>query len=460
MNILFSTSAAPALSPFSTDEKRPPLGIGYLMSVVRTKGHNVFFVDNYLQPTNFVQEGYLQKNSIDFVCIYASTICYKETLKMLTAIEEVRKEGLWNGKVVVGGPHTSVAPNTVPEYVDFIVQGEGERAILAIITGQAKSRIVRCERIKDLDSLPFPAWDVFAPLSYDYSGLWMDEKPVLTMNTSRGCPHNCSFCSVDSVWGQQYTSYSAARIVDEIEYLMQDFGAKGVYFREDNFTLNIKRTFDFCQELTNREISIAWACETRVDTLCNEELVRLMSEAGCKAVYLGVESGSQRILDFLNKKITTAQVKEAVRLCKKYEMRTYCSLIVGVPTETFDDYLLTKKLMEELEPFAYTFNIFVGIPDSELYKYVIENDLYEYVDDLGLAYLPGFDVKAKYFYDLDSRLLVDYEFRERTDFDNALLTELNKKRAGSRLFKTSAINSALHIPERFVALVRNRLKHN
>src|SRR5665647_1393645 len=103
MNILFTTSAAPTLSPFSTDEKRPPLGIGYLMSVVRTKGHNVFFVDNYLQPTHFVQEGYLQKNSIDFVCIYASTICYKETLKMLTAIEEVRKEGLWNGKVVVGG---------------------------------------------------------------------------------------------------------------------------------------------------------------------------------------------------------------------------------------------------------------------------------------------------------------------------------------------------------------------
>lgn len=426
MNILFTTSAAPEICSFFTDEKRPPLGLGSLISVVRNEGHNVFFVDNYLKPTDFVKEAFLQKNKIDFVGIYVNTICYRDTLRMLNEIEELRKRGLWDGKIVVGGPHTSVAPDTIPDFVDYVVQGEGERAILKILDGEAEGRIIKEKRIKDLDLLPFQPWDIFSKLPYDYSCRWMDAKPVFTMNTSRGCPFECSFCSVDSVWGKKYTYFSVDRIIDEIKYLVKNFGAKGIYFREDNFTLNRKRVEEFCKKIDNVEVK--WACETRVDTLCDEEIVKMMSDAGCEAVYLGVESGSQRILDILKKNVIVEQIERCITLCKKHNIKTYCSLITGVPGETYEDYLLTKKLMQKVKPYAYSFSVFVGIPYSQLYREVLEKKLYEYIDDIGLVYLPGYDVKTRYFYGMNSKHFVNYKFKQRTVFDEELLKELDKNK--------------------------------
>jgi len=455
VNILFTTSAAPEKSPFSTDEKRPPLGLGSLIAVVRNEGHRVFFIDNYLKLSNFIEEGYLQKNNIDFVGIYANTICYRDTLRMFNEIESLRKRDLWNGKIIVGGPHTSVALDTIPEYVDYVVQGEGEKAILEIINGEANGRVVRKERIKDLDLLPFEPWDIFNKLPYDYSCPWMDIKPVFTMNTSRGCPFGCSFCSVDSIWGKGYSYFSADRIISEIEYLIKNFGAKGIYFREDHFTLNLKRTEEFCEKLIKKNINIHWACETRVDTLYNEELIRLISAAGCRAVYLGVESGSQKILDMLNKKITVEQIETAINLCKKYNIRTYCSLITGVPGETYEDYLLTIRLMEKLKPYKYEFNVFVGIPDSPLYKYVLDNNFYEYIDDIGLVYLPGYNIKAKFFYGMDSKCLVDYEFKQRTDFDKKLLKELYKRELNKKNIVSILPDSVARVLSRSKAYFKN-----
>lgn len=427
MNILLTTSAAPKKSPFFTREKRPPLGLGFLISLLRSKGHKIFFIDNYLKPSNFIEEGYLQKNKIDFVGIYANTICYRDTLRMFYEIERLRKQNKWNGKIIVGGPHTSVSPESIPEFVDFIVQGEGEKAIIDIIEGKENSRVIRKERIRNLDILPFQPWDIFSKKPYDYTCRWLDVAPVFTMNTSRGCPFNCAFCSVGSIWGKGYTFFSAERILNEINYITRDFGAKAIYFREDNFTMNPQRTENFCEEILKRKENMFWACETRVDSLIDEKMVGLMAKAGCRAVYLGVESGSQKILDTLNKGITVGQIEKAVNLCNKYGIRTYCSLIVGTPGETYEDYLLTIKLMNKLKPYSYSFNVFVGIPNSPLYKYILENNLYEYIDDLGLLYLPGFDIKARFFYKKDSRTFVDYEFKERTDLDRKLLRILKKK---------------------------------
>jgi len=419
MNILFTTSAEPEKSPFSTSEKRPPLGLGSLISIVRNMGHNAFFIDNYLKPSNFIEQGFLQKNNIDFIGIYANTICYQDSLRMLNKIKALRNKGVWRGKIIVGGPHTSVALETIPKFVDFVVQGEGEAVIIDILNGKFKQRIVKKD-FEDLDSIPFQPWDIFSKLPYDFTCQWLDIKPVFTMNTSRGCPFDCAFCSVGSIWGKQHTYFSANRIISEIEYLIKNYEAKGIYFREDNFTLNSKRTVEFCENLIKKNIKISWACETRVDNL-SEDLIKLMSESGCKAFYFGIESGSQRILDFLNKKITVEQIENAINWSKKYNIRAYCSLISGVPGETYKDYLLTKRLMHKLKPYSYSFNIFVGIPDSTLYKYVIKNNLYEYIDDNGLVYLSGFDVKTRFFYGMKSKNFIDFDFKKRTGYDRTLL---------------------------------------
>ena len=290
MNILFTTSAAPSQSPFSTTEKRPPLGIGFLISVLQNAGHKVFFIDNFLQPSNFLETGYIQKNKIDYVGISASTICFRDTLRMLYKLEYLRQTKQWYGKIIVGGPHTSVALETLPDFVDYVVQGEGEKVIVDIVEGEVKERVIRYPRISNLDNLPMPAWDYFASLPYDWGVPWFPDQPVFTMSTSRGCPFSCSFCAVHSIWGNRYIHFSAERIVSDIEYLIEHFKIKGIYFREDNFTFNRKRLTNFCDLLLTKGINVFWACETRVDTL-DKELVKLMYQAGARGFYIGVEKG-------------------------------------------------------------------------------------------------------------------------------------------------------------------------
>ncbi|WP_347272951.1 glycosyltransferase [Candidatus Kuenenia sp.] len=395
--VLLTTSAAPSQSPFSTVEKRPPIGLGFLISVLRNAGHEVFFIDNYLQPNNFLETDYLQRNKIDYVGIYANTICYRDTLRMFYKLDYLRRTGKWRGKIMVGGPHTTVALHTIPDFVDYIVQGEGERAILDIVEDKVKDRVVRYPTIKNLDELPMPAWDYFIRQPYKWGVEWFKETPVFTLNTSRGCPFKCTFCSVGSIWGKQYTYFSAERIVSDIEYLIKNYGAKGIYFREDNFTLNKKRLTTFCNLLIEKKINIPWACETRVNTI-DREIVELMHSAGARAFYFGVESGSQKVLDFFKKDITIEQTRNAFNLCHEFGIKTAASVIVGVPTETEDDIVQTIRLVEEIKPTVTWYNVFVGIPDSELYQYVKKNKLYEFADDRGLLYLKGHNERVRRFY--------------------------------------------------------------
>jgi O-antigen biosynthesis protein len=432
VNILFVTSAAPEKSPFFTNEKRPPLGLGFLIATARQKGHQVFFLDRYLRPTSFLADNFLQRQRIDMVGIQANTICFRDSLRLIADLDEQRRNGAWKGKIIVGGPHTAVAPETVPEAVDHMVIGEGETAFAEILDGHVRERIIRRERLNDLDALPFQPWDLFSRLPYDDACPWMEARPVFTLNTSRGCPFDCTFCSVDSVWGKRYTYWSAERIIAECEYLIRSHGARGIYFREDNFTLNAKRTEEFCRRIIAKNLRISWACETRVDTL-DRDLVDLMAAAGCRAFYLGIESGSQRMLNALHKGISVEQIEYAVRWSQAAGIRVYCSLISGTPGERFGDFQKTRRLMRRLKPYSYGTNVFVGIPGSELYETIRRDHLYEFKDDIGLLYMPGFQVKCRYFYGLDSRELVDHEFSSKTAFDRKLELSLRFRRLKSFL---------------------------
>lgn len=402
MNILLTNSPAPVFSPFSTDEKRPPLGLGFLISVLKKAGHNVFFIDNYLDPSDFLKTDYLNKNKIDYIGFYINTVCLNESLDMLNQIQELREKRKWSGKIIVGGPHTSVELKTIPDFVDYIVQGEGEQAILDILLDNKTERIVKQGRCQKLDSLPFPAWDYFVNLPYDFTVEWFNQVPVFTMNTSRGCPFNCAFCSVSSIWGVKYFGFNAERIVKEIEYLIKNYQAQGIYFREDNFTVDKSRVKKICLLLLDKKINIKWACETRVDTL-DKELIKLMKKAGCQGFYIGVESGSQRMLDFLEKKTNLKQIEKVFQWAREVDVKTYASFMVGLPTETSEELQQTLDFSQKIKPDSTGFNIFVGIPESKLYHYVIDNNLYEYIDKRGLVYLKGHDKLVDRFYHGDIR---------------------------------------------------------
>ncbi len=397
LKVLLTTSAAPGQSPFSTTEKRPPIGLGFLIAVLRDAGHKVFFIDNYLAPSDFLETDYLERHDIDFVGIYANTICYRDTRRMLHRLEYLRQTRRWQGKIMVGGPHTSVALETIPEFVDFVVQGEGEQAIVDIVEGRVTERVLRCRRIDNLDDLPMPAWDYFAHQPYNWGVDWFDGSPVFTMNTSRGCPFHCAFCSVGSIWGRKYTFFSAERLVADLDFLIKTYGARGIYFREDNFTVQRERTERFCRLLLDKGIKITWACETRVDTL-DRELLALMRRAGLAAVYFGVESGSQAVLDRLKKGITVDQTRQAFAWCREFGVKTAASVIVGTPGETPQDLQQTQALISELQPTVTWHNVFVGIPQSPLYHQALNEHLHEFIDDRGLVYLKGHNDRVRQFY--------------------------------------------------------------
>ena len=287
----------------------------------------------------------------------------------------------------MGGPHTSAALETIPDYVDHIVQGEGERAIIDIIDGNAP-RIVKARQITDLDSLPMPAWDYFTDLPYKFDDYRTDVAPVFTMNTSRGCPFNCAFCSVNSVWGRRYTYFSAQRVYEDVKYVQKTYGVKAIYFREDHFTMNKKRVIDFCDLILKDNNPIKWLCETRVDSLDYEQL-KLMKRAGCEAFYIGVESGSQRLLDFFKKGEKLVQFEETFQWCHELDIKAYASFVVGAPTETEEERQQTEEFAKKLKPIKAGFNIFVGIPKSELYDMMLDNHLYVCKDKNGLLYMPA-----------------------------------------------------------------------
>jgi len=438
MNILLTTSAAPIVSPFWTDEKRPPLGLGFLISVLCNAGHKVLFIDNYLQPSNFLETDYLTAHQIDYVGIYANTICYRDTRRMFNRLQWLRDKDIWKGKIIVGGPHTSADLESVPDFVDHIVIGEGEQAILDVVSGHAP-RIVQAPLIENLDELPSPAWDYFVNLPYDFTASWIPVEPVFTMNTSRGCPFRCTFCSVASVWGRRYRCFSAERTLNDVQYLVEEYGAKGIYFREDNFTTNRRRVVEFCSGLLERNIWIRWMCETRVDSL-DRELIELMHRAGCMAFYIGVESGSQRLLDFMRKDITIEQIEAVFRWCNEIGVHTYASFIVGIPTETPEERQQSRGFAKKIRATATAFNIFVGIPRSPLYEHVLEHDLYEYIDDVGLVYLKGHDALVDQFYGGDFRRKIPVPSHYRRSQELLLL---GKRRESLRVLSKAILQQPL-----------------
>ncbi len=330
MKFLMLTSAHPTNNVgLNFTEKRFPIGVGYIIQTLRNAGYNVDFIDRYLMG-----EVGFDDSEYDFVGIYSNTPCFSDTKKIMSKIKKA--------KIIVGGPHTSIYPETL-DMADFIVKGEGESAILDIIDGTQKNRIVKRERIKDLDNLPFPPFDIFTKLPYITKVHWFDDSPVFNLNTSRGCPFGCNFCDVKKIWGREYTAMSARRIIEDIEKLIKDYGVKGIYFREDNFTLSSNRVRHFCELLLSKNINIKWICESRADM--DLSLLKLMERSGCKAIYVGVESGSQRMLDLYNKQITVEQLNNFFKGCNDNNINIAASIMINHPIEEEADRTETTKLL-------------------------------------------------------------------------------------------------------------------
>jgi radical SAM superfamily enzyme YgiQ (UPF0313 family) len=233
-------------------------------------------------------------------------------------------------------------------------------------------------RLPDPSVLPMPAYDMLEKDAYFEPFL---PKPFGMIQSARGCPYQCNYC-VKS-FGTKLTTRTPEQIVDEIKELKRLFGIKSLRFIDDTFTVIPSRVIAICKLMIEEKVDVQWSCLSRADTL-NEEMLIWMKKAGCKRVYIGVESGSQRILDFYKKKVNVEEALANIKLCKKIGVETMGFFIVGMPEETREDFDLTLKFAKKSDlTFAIVFELvpYPGTPLFPLMKDKINFSLMPYKNE-------------------------------------------------------------------------------
>jgi anaerobic magnesium-protoporphyrin IX monomethyl ester cyclase len=396
------TTAPPESGAWYLGKRLPPIGLMYIAAALEKAGFEVQMLDNYLMKKPIAEVKQLvTKLNPQIVGITCGSATYARCIETAKAV----KEAVPNCKIVVGGWHASYEPDSLlanPE-IDYVVMGEGERAITQLATcitnGNESAAMtiagVACKRqgkniknqpkfIENMDELPYPARHLLPLELYDRTIEYLNVKPADVMSISRGCVYNCGFCETRKLWGNICRGFSPQRVIGEMQDLMSKYGTKGIYFINDNFTLRKKETLELCDLMIKNKLDLEWVCDTRVD-LVNQELVKKMSKAGCKTIWFGVESGSERILQRIGRNTTLKQIETAFELCRKNKIQTACSFMLGMPDETLKDMEMSLKFAKKLNPDWCLFNVFIANPDSRLYQEVLESGKYDKLDDFLLS---------------------------------------------------------------------------
>lgn len=357
-----------------------PLGLLYVAaSLAKTPGAEVEILDADLENMSDarIKEEVLARKP-DIVGITATTFTLVDAVNTAKAVKEADP----SIHVCIGGPHTSVYPLETIELrpVDSIVIGEGENSFPELVRrlSEGKSleglsgvwfksggKVIRnglCGFIQDLDSIQFPARKL---VQYrKYRSVIGEEFPSTTIISSRGCPFNCLYCY--QAFGRKYRARSVTNILAEIRDCLE-MGIREFWFFDDNFTVDRRRTLDLCKALTDGDFRISWHIRTRIDLL-DEELLTALKTAGCKRMFIGIESGVEKTLKTLRKNIDLEKAKIVIALIKKHGFEIYLDFMIGSPGETETDILKTISFAIETDPDYVQFAVTTPYPDTDLYK--------------------------------------------------------------------------------------------
>jgi|UniRef100_A0A7V6DQ09 anaerobic magnesium-protoporphyrin IX monomethyl ester cyclase len=358
-----------------------PLGLASLAAPLLAAGHKVRIVNlNLADNPEACLSDAIREFRPDVAGITATTPLIYKAYEIASRIKSLDRNIL----VLAGGPHPSAVPEEVlaESQIDGVVRGEGD-AVLPLIVEQGFSPSIanlfyksgdscmKAERqrdfISDLDSLPFPAFELFDLKDYSQPGIASRKAPMGYMETSRGCYARCIFCN-KNIHGYKMRMKSPLRVVDEMARMLR-LGFQEIQIIDDIFTADMERAYIICEEILRRGLNFPWYPRggIRVDRV-NQELLHMMKRAGCYRIPFGVESGSQRILDLVKKKITLEQCERAVRLAKAAGLETECYFMIGHPTETEEDIKKSIAFAIKLNPDYAKFAITIPLPGTPLFN--------------------------------------------------------------------------------------------
>ena len=237
--------------------------------------------------------------------------------------------------------------------------------------------------IKDIDELPFPAYDLL-PLE-EYKNPYSTRKLFTSMCRTRGCSYVCTYCEIPQIYKRTFRIQSPERTIKEIDYLVNELGIREIAFKDPVFTLDRKNVMEFCDLLIERDYDLIWSANSRVDNI-TQEMCFKMKEAGCTSLTFGLESGDQEILNNLKKHATLQQAKQAIDCAKKAKIKIVANFMVGNPGETKESINNTIKFMKEIDPDYVNIAFTTALPGTELWDQAGKNNWIRYKDYSSVHY--------------------------------------------------------------------------
>jgi radical SAM superfamily enzyme YgiQ (UPF0313 family) len=352
-----------------------------LSGPLKESGYDVVIFDNKDALKEYLENHYKEVLFVGITCLTGNPI------KIALGVSETVKKIDSTIPIVVGGYHPSLMPEqtVMDNRIDMVVRGQGERTIVelanALKLGKAlsdikgliykndgKIKVNEPREVEDINNFP--------PLNYDsVESEKYIEDGLLPYFSSRGCPHRCAFCTVQEIYGRKWYGYSPDRVVKETTHLMDKFNLKGVLFSDDNVFVDKERVEKICDLIIKSGLKFKWVINScRVDYFVtfSDDFLQKLKDAGCYSIGFGGESGSQKILDSIDKGIKIEQIIETVEKCKRHDIKCVITFMIGLPHETKEDVLKTLDLIDKLHeinpevvPAIYTY---VPYPGTYLYN--------------------------------------------------------------------------------------------
>ncbi|MBI2252456.1 MAG: B12-binding domain-containing radical SAM protein [Armatimonadetes bacterium] len=339
------------------DKKYIPLGCLYLISTLKKNNFKVNFIDLQFSPYELPLEAI---NFLKFLKTPSSNIigfsCMSDTLALAVLSAKALKENYKNITIIFGGAGPTGTAKELIKYfsfIDIVIRGEGEKTLIETLKelktknksnlqnipgiNYRKNKTINFnppqERIKNLDTLPFPSYEEINLNNYDQAALI----------SSRGCPYNCAFCDLAYSWKNKVYYRSIENLLKEIKLLVNTYNFKEISIKDDIFTLSKKRIKEFCDKIKEQNLKFNWSCFGRIN-LIDKDLISLMAESGCRSIFYGIESGSNKILKKIKKGFIIEEAHKAILESLKY-LKVTATFIWGFPFEEMADFYQTVLWM-------------------------------------------------------------------------------------------------------------------
>jgi anaerobic magnesium-protoporphyrin IX monomethyl ester cyclase len=360
----------------------PPLGMLYVSSYLEKNGlPNKIFDSTFETEQNL--QNYLLIEQPEIICFYANMMTRPNLIRIINFIKT--SEQIYKSIIILGGPDVRFnSDNYLKHGADYLVIGEGEETTFELIGALSKNTGIEAIKgiaykgmnseiltnpdrpLLDIEKIPFPAREKVQIEKYLTAWEKRHKYTSINISTMRGCPFGCKWCS-KAVYGKTNRRRTPKSVVDEIELILKHYKIDNFWFVDDVFTLNKQWLFDFAKELNDRDKQIRYECITRADQLTCKE-INLLKQTGCFRVWIGAESGSQKVLDLMNRKAKIKEVQDTLFAVKKAGMQVGTFIMLGYPGENKKDISATVKHLKITKPDFFTITLTYPIKGTELYN--------------------------------------------------------------------------------------------